>query len=110
MKEAEADDFSQRDVAHIRTSLLMKAIVDDVTKGLDNDVDRAGVLFDFVTRNVQLVADENALPLTPYEMLIFGEGTAADRAWIFAGLLRQLKLDAVIVRSHPPRNRLGSWG
>ncbi len=99
VKEAEADDFSQRDVAHIRTSLLMKAIVDDQTKGLDSDVERAGVLFDFVTRNVQLVAEDDALPLTPYEMLIFGEGTAADRAWIFAGLLRQLKLDAVIVRT-----------
>ncbi len=89
LKEAEGDQFTQRDVGHIRTSLLMKAIVDDVTQGLDNDLERAGVLFDYVTRNVQLVADENALPLTPYEMLVFGEGTAADRAWIFAGLLRQ---------------------
>jgi hypothetical protein len=54
-------------------------------------------VFDYVTRNIELVSDEKALPLTPYEILVFGEGTPADRAWVFAELLRQLNQDAVIV-------------
>lgn len=98
-KRAARDAFSDDDIRHIRTARLMKAVVGHVAKGVDTELGRAQIVFDYVTRNVQLVADENALPLTPYEMLVFGEGTAKDRAWVFAELLRQLNQDTVIVQS-----------
>lgn len=99
VKRAERDDFTADDVRHIRTARLMKAIVNHACKGVDTELGRAQAAFDYVTRNVQLVAEAKALPLTPYEILVFGEGTAKDRAWVFAELLRQLNQDAVIVQS-----------
>ncbi len=98
VKKAERDTFTQEDAKHVRTSMLMKDIVDHVAKGVDGELNRAQVAFDYVSRNVQLVSDEKALPLSPYEIMVFGQGTAADRAWIFAELLRQLNQDAVIVK------------
>ena len=106
VRTAERDDFDVEDVRHIRTSILMKNIVDHVAQGIDGELKRAQAVFEYVTRNIQLVAEEEALSLTPYEILIFGEGTAADRAWIFAELLRQLNQDAVIVKSDSPD---GPW-
>lgn len=93
------DDFTTEDAKHVRTGRLMKAIVEHAVKGVDGELNRAEVLFEYVARNVQLVSDAKALPLMPYEILVFGEGTAADRAWVFAELLRQLRQDAVIVKA-----------
>ena len=95
---AERDDYTIDDAKHVRTSRLMKTIVDHVAKGVDGELSRAQVVFEYVTRNVGLVSEDEALPLMPYEILVFGQGTAADRAWVFAELLRQLNQDAVIVR------------
>jgi len=101
MQRVLRDDFTAEDAKHVRTGRLMKAIVEHAVKGVDGELNRAEVLFEYVARNVQLVSDAKALPLMPYEILVFGEGTAADRAWVFAELLRQLKQDAVIVKAAP---------
>lgn len=98
MKQISQDNFAIEDVEHIRGSFLAKEISQRVTKGVEGQLNRAQVLFDYVTRNVQLVDPDNALPLMPYEILALGEGTAEDRAWVFAELLRQLNLDSVIVK------------
>jgi hypothetical protein len=58
-------------------------------------VDRAAALFDWTIRNVQLDADAGALPMRPWEVLLFGHGTAAERAWVFAELCRQQGLEVV---------------
>ncbi len=76
-----------------------------VTAGLSSDHDRARELFYYVVRNVDLLAgEESGVPLTPYDILVLGLGTARDRAWVFADLLLQLKLDAVILQ---PRSEQG---
>lgn len=109
VKRAERDDFTADDVRHIRTARLMKAIVNHVANGVDTELGRAQAAFDYVTWNMQLVSGDKALPLTPYEMLVFGEGTAEDRAWVFAELLRQLNQDAVIVRSLAEPTESAPW-
>jgi hypothetical protein len=63
-----------------------------------DEVDRATSLFDWTVRNVQLVEDQaNRIPQFPRETLLFGRGTASDRAWLFILLLRQLDIDAALL-------------
>ncbi len=93
--------FNGRDVDHIRTCTLMKRIVDSSLESTENDRERVNRLFDWVVRNVALADDSARLPITTYEVVLFGRGTAEDRAWVFAELLRQLRIDSVIVRPRP---------
>jgi len=62
-----------------------------------DDVARATALFDWTVRNVQLDADDEALPYRPWETVAFGHGTAEQRAWVFARLCRQQGLDVVVL-------------
>jgi tetratricopeptide (TPR) repeat protein len=64
-----------------------------------NEVVRATALFDWVVRNVQLVADTDGAVHRPWQVLLHGRGTAAQRAWVFALLCRQQGLDIVILAS-----------
>lgn len=92
-------DFSKRDVEHIRECLLYKAMVDSALRRADADLGRSVELFYYVIRNIALLADDvQTVPLTPYEVILLGRGSAEDRAWIFANLLRQLRIEAVILR------------
>jgi hypothetical protein len=58
---------------------------------------RAAALFDWTVRNIQLDADEGAIPHRPGQALVFGHGTAEQRAWIFALLCRHQRLNSVIL-------------
>ncbi len=98
---AAAGTFDARDAGHIRLSLLCRVIADKLKAAFPTDVDRAVAAFDFVVRQVALVADERTSPpLTPFEILLFGRGTAEDRAWSVAVILRALDLEAVVIRPH----------
>jgi len=59
-------------------------------------VERAVELFRFVSESIALSPTQ--LILTPYDALVFGVGTPADRAWAFASLLKQLRIDTVIIQ------------
>lgn len=92
--------FLPQDASHIRLSLLSRAIVDRIARREPSDRDRVVALFDYVMKNVKLLPDDaqQLYPLTPYEVLLFGQGTADHQVWTFATLLRQMRLDAVILR------------
>lgn len=65
--------------------------------GSDREV--AAALFDWTVRNVAL--DGAGAPATvyhPWEALAYGHGSAAMRAWVFAGLCRQQRIDVVLLR------------
>lgn len=90
--------YSIQDGERLRDCALFRKVSEYAIGSADNDLDRVVNLFDHVVRNVDLVTKHyEDLPLTPYESYLFGSGTAEDRAWIFISLLRQLKIDAVIV-------------
>lgn len=99
LARAVSDRFLAEDATHIRMSLLSRDIATSLVEGKISNVDRAVSLFDFVSRNVMLIDDEirQQIPMTPYECLVFGLGTAEDRAWVFADLLRQIRSDAIIL-------------
>ncbi len=58
---------------------------------------RAAALFDWTIRNIQLESDEDGIPHRPWHTLLYGNGTAEQRAWVFAGLCRQQGLNVVML-------------
>lgn len=91
--------FAVRDAQDIRDSLLERRTLDFALRSAGDDLQRAVELFHYVVRNVALNDSEaEKLPLTPFHVVLFGRGTAEDRAWVYARLLRQLGIDAVILR------------
>ncbi len=66
-----------------------------------SDADVAAALFDWTVRNIQLdppnpQASENIHH--PWQALVYGHGSAAQRAWVFVELCRQQRIDAVLIR------------
>lgn len=69
------------------------------------DVERAEHLFDWVVRNIQLDRQPPSegggaalrVMQKPGETLVFGHGTASERAWVFILLLRQQGVDAAMI-------------
>ncbi|MGH7128296.1 MAG: hypothetical protein ACREIV_06990, partial [Planctomycetaceae bacterium] len=96
------DEFAERDARHVRNAKLFDAIAEHAAPPGATDLERVVAAFDYVVRNVMLDDETNSLAMTPYEILLFGRGTAEDRAWVFAGVLRQMGLDAVILRPADP--------
>ena len=88
-------------------SLLEAAYLRDVAlwargDALD-DLSRAKNLFNWTIRNIQLEEDDkDRVPLFPWESLLFGRGTAMERAWIFILLARQQGLDAAVLALAEP--------
>jgi tetratricopeptide (TPR) repeat protein len=80
--------------------------------GADTDDKVAAALFDWTIRNVQL--DPTSTPFIdrdgkapaepadtihrPWQAMVYGHGSAADRAWVFIELLRQQNIDSAIIR------------
>jgi hypothetical protein len=62
-----------------------------------NKLARAEALFDWTVRNIQLDADANRAAERPWQTLLYGRGTAEQRAWVFALLCRQQGLDVVML-------------
>ena len=90
--------FTRRDGEHMRDCVLFKAMNSYAVGHADDELGRVVNLFQHVVRSLTLIsAHAEDLPLTPYEIVLLGRGTVEDRAWIFAELLRQLKIDAVIL-------------
>ena len=104
--------FTQVDGLHIRDSLLWKDTTAFAIHNAEDDLARIVELFNYVIRNIALLTEgEHPLQLTPFEIAMFGRGTAEDRAWLFAEILRQLRIDAVILRPRDaaPDASGGAW-
>jgi len=101
LNRVERTEFDDRDVRHIRNSLLLGAIRDEIVKRAadrDDELGQTVDVFYYVVRNVELIERRaQSLPVPLFQVLQFGRGTAEDRAWVFAALLRQLQIPAVIL-------------
>ncbi len=99
LKRVLDSQFGRRDVEHIRQSLLLTQMAIRIGESQTNDLQRVLAALDLISQNVEPVPTESAMirPLTPFECLLLGEGTTADRAWILAELLRQLHLDTFVL-------------
>ncbi len=107
--------FTDRDARHLEDCLLYHAIAARVA-GEGDDLTRAGRLFDWVVRNVQLVPVGTLVPpglpqaqARPYDVLVRGVGSEeagdvgwAERSWTFLVLCRQIHLDAGLIALKRP--------
>lgn len=90
--------YTLRDADHLQTCVWMNIVKQHVTAGATEDLNRVVALFDYVVRNVTLVAEHpEETPFSVKTILVSGEGTIEDRAWLFAELLKQLKIDVVFI-------------
>jgi len=106
MADVQGERFVSRDVAHIRTAILLRQIVENAAENADSDLERATMLFDYVCRNVVQQPDNQNTPLTLYQVVLFGRATAKHQAWLFAELLHQIRIDAVVLT---PQQDQSSW-
>lgn len=91
--------FGSRDSEHIRTALLLRSIVRRELSEARGDVGRVTGLFDFIMRSVVLVPEDGiGYPRSVFEILLFGQGTAADRSWAFCDATRQMRIETVLVQ------------
>ena len=90
--------FTLRDGEHLRDCLLERTISRYAPGTGNSELEKVSHVFGHIVRAIGLVsAPPQDLPLTPYEVSLFGKGTAEDRAWIFVNVLRQLRIDAVLL-------------
>jgi hypothetical protein len=90
--------FLRRDGEHFRNCILERAISGYVLGAPQTELEKVTNLFGHIIRAVGLVPRPlHDLPLTPYDIYLLGKGTAEDRAWIFVNVLRQLKIDAILL-------------
>jgi hypothetical protein len=104
LEQLKAERYSIQDGERLRDAVLFRKVSEFAVGSADNDLGRVVNVFDHVVCNVDLVLKHyEDLPLTPYECFTFGSGTAEDRAWILVSILRQLKIDAVVLT--PPSDK-----
>ena len=99
IERLKASSYDLRDAVHVRDAMMTHAIATYLAARATDEVAESRMIFDFVVRNITLRGkDEPDLPLSVYSLLMVGRGTAEDRAWVCAALLKQLRIDSVIVR------------
>lgn len=100
-----AKKFSRRDVQHIRQSILMSRMAVRIAESRKTDRERALAAMTLISQQVDPIPQSSAVdrPLTPFESLLTGRGTASDRAWIFAEILRQIHIDVIVFQHSDPQ-------
>ncbi len=89
--------YDNRDVQYMRDAYLFRRIGEKLAKQADNDLARVNGFFDYVCTNIALDPSlTGTTPHTAFESLLWGLGSPADRAWVFLGMLRQMKFPGVI--------------
>lgn len=93
-------EFRLGDAIYIRNALMTSAAARTATEGTTAELDRVLALFDSTMQMVILQpAAVPQLPFPLYELMLLGQGTPDDRAWVFAALLKQQRIDAVVLQS-----------
>lgn len=88
--------FVLRDSNHVRDSLWAREVADSITKSSESELDAVVDLFYFVANTVRVVPAADSLPFGPFESALYGFGSAEDRAWMFATMLRQRRIPTVV--------------
>lgn len=99
--------FTGSDGYYVRDCLMLRDLSDSIISrvelsesGQGRELARVNALFDWVNRHISLQsADTTELPLSLFDVMLLGEGTPDYRAWLFAELLRQQQVDAVLIQT-----------
>jgi len=98
---AQAATYDLTDAVHIRDAKLTHSIAEVLAARSDEDLGKVQAVFEYVIHNLALRGpnEPEDMPLGIYQLLLVGSGTPEDRAWVMADILRQLRIDTVIVRA-----------
>jgi tetratricopeptide (TPR) repeat protein len=108
LSRLERDTYDLEDGAHVRAAYLARNVANRLADQTEDELERVVRVFEWVCRNVTLAADDDPLPpMTFYELMIVGRGRAADRAWVFGEILKQLKIDAVVLQAREGQAAVG---
>jgi len=108
VKMMQDDLYSSRDIEHLKTAVWMGIIKQHVTLELSDDLERVSALFNYVVRNVSLVAEHpEGTPFSVNGILYSGWGTVEDRVWLFSELLKQMRIDSVLISPERPADAEG---
>jgi hypothetical protein len=108
IEQVSLEQFVERDAAYLRDCLWANRATKFGAGDAEKDLDVVVKLFEYVVRNLVLIEPgTRQVPLGPFDVMVLGRGTAADRAWAFAELLRQRNIDSVILS---PRRASGDAG
>ncbi len=98
IEQVSLEQFVERDAMYLRDCLWASKATRFAAGDAEKDLDVVVNLFDYVVRNVVLIPPRSRqAPAGPFDVMVLGRGTAADRAWAFAELLRQRNVDSVIL-------------
>jgi hypothetical protein len=98
-----ANRFDLRDAGHIRDALLYRSLAESLAAGGKTERQRVEAAFDRVVRQIALLPGfVSSVPLGSFEVLLAGRGTADDRIWVFAEILRQLGIECVVLEPETP--------
>lgn len=88
--------FVLRDSNHVRDSLWARELTQTVIANSKSETDRIVDIFYFVVNTIQVIPAKHSLPFGPFESTQYGQGTAEDRAWTFATMLKQQRIPSVV--------------
>lgn len=94
--------FVLRDANHIRDCLWARELTQKIIADSRTETDRIVDLFYFVVNTIRIVPVDQTLPFGPFESALYGRGTAEDRAWTFATLLKQQRIPTVVLIQQSP--------
>jgi tetratricopeptide (TPR) repeat protein len=108
LQELRTMHFSSEDGLALREVIWLRDVSLWARGTTVDELSRARNLFDWTVRNIQFAAtgrDRSRpawnLPQTPSETLLFGQGTAMDRAWVFVLLCQQQGIEAAVLVPTP---------
>ncbi len=100
LEDVKESRFLTRDAEHIRDCLMFQKISNDVTDGTRDDLTAVVALFEYVMRNIALAENQElklGVPFSINEVMLRGRGSVENRIWLFANLLRQQRIDSVLI-------------
>lgn len=102
--------FPAWEVRLLQEAIWLRDIAAWAKKDGLTDVEIATQLFDWTVRNIQL-EEPGDVPFInhPWQTLLYGRGSAEQRAWVFAELCRQQQLDVVMLSSPRGEGQPGWW-
>ncbi|NOY29391.1 MAG: hypothetical protein GXP28_04205 [Planctomycetes bacterium] len=97
-KSFEEGLFQPTESRELQQAIWLRDISIWAKKDALTDIEVASALFDWTVRNIQLDGPGSAAVVhRPWQALMYGHGTAEQRAWVFAELCRQQQLDVVML-------------
>lgn len=89
VKDTMREQFNLQDAIHLRDCLWAAGLGQSVRQKGDSTLQSTVRCFYQVVHELVLIRSEQSVPLEPFNSMMFGRGTAEDRAWSFAMLAAQ---------------------